>query len=63
MSNYASAVKRIHSVDDLGKLKRLGRSLDNLYNLGLFTATEFARLDCLLMDQYCLLEEGLGHEL
>jgi len=63
MSNYESAVKRIHSVDDLGKLKRLGKSLDNLYNLGLFTVTEFARLDCLLMDQYCLLEEGLGHEL
>ena len=63
MSNYESAVKRIHSVDDLGKLKRLVISLDNLYNLGLFTATEFARLDCLLMDQYCLLEEGLGHEL
>lgn len=63
MSNYESAVNRIHSVDDLGKLKRLGRSLDNLYNLGLFTATEFARLDCLLMDKYCVLEEGLGHEL
>ena len=63
MSNYESAVKRIQSADDLGKLKRLGRSLDNLYNLGLFTATEFARLDCLLMGQYCLLEEGLGYEL
>ena len=63
MTNYESAVKRIHSVDDLGKLKRLGRSLDNLYKLGLFTVPEFAKLDCLLMDQYCLLEEGLGHEL
>ena len=63
MTNYESAVKRIQSADDLGKLKRLVRSLDNLYNLGLFTVPEFAKLDCLLMDQYCILEEGLGHEL
>ncbi len=63
MSNYESAVKRIQSADDLSKLKRLGRSLDNLYKLGLFTVPEFAKLDCLLMDQYCLLEEGLGYEL
>jgi hypothetical protein len=58
MSNYQSAVKRIQSTDNLSKLERLGRSLDNLYNLGLFTATEFARLDCLLMDKYCLLKES-----
>lgn len=63
MSNYESAVKRIQSADDLSKLKRLGRSLDNLYKLGLFTVPEFVKLDCLLMDQYCLLEEGLGYEL
>ena len=63
MSNYESAVKRIQAVDDLGKLERLVRSLNNLYKWGVFTVPEFAKLDCLLMDQYCLLEEGLGHEL
>ena len=58
MSNYQSAVKRIQSADNLGKLERLERSLDNLYNLGLLTVSEFVKLDCLLMDQYCLLEEA-----
>jgi len=58
MSNYQSAVRRIQSADNLGKLERLERSLDNLYNLGLFTVSEFVKLDCLLMDQYCLLEEA-----
>jgi hypothetical protein len=56
MSNYQSAVRRIQLADNLGKLERLERSLDNLYNLGLFTVSEFVKLDCLLMDQYCLLE-------
>ena len=58
MSNYKSAVRRIQSADNLGKLERLERSLDNLYNLGLLTVSEFAILDYLLMDQYCLLEEA-----
>jgi hypothetical protein len=58
MSNYQSAVKRIQSADNLGKLERLERSLDNLYNMGLFTVSEFVRLDCLLMDQYYLLGEA-----
>jgi hypothetical protein len=56
MSNYQSAVKRIQSADNLGKLERLERSLDNLYCMGLLTVSEFVKLDCLLMDQYCLLE-------
>jgi hypothetical protein len=58
MSNYQSAVKRIQSADNLGKLERLERSLDNLYCMGLFTVSEFVQLDCLLMDQYCILEEA-----
>jgi hypothetical protein len=58
MSNYQSAVKRIQSADNLGKLERLERSLNNLYNLGLLTVSEFVKLDCLLMDQYCLLGEA-----
>ena len=58
MSNYQSAVRRIQSADNLGKLERLERSLDNLYNLGLLTVSEFVKLDCLLMDQYCVLEEA-----
>ena len=58
MSNYQSAVKRIQSADNLGKLERLERSLDNLYNMGLFTVSEFVKLDCLLMDKYCVLEES-----
>jgi hypothetical protein len=58
MSNYQSAVKRIQSADNLGKLERLERSLDNLYNLGLLTVSEFVKLDCLLVDQYCLLGEA-----
>ena len=56
MSNYQSAVRRIQSADNLGKLERLERSLDNLYCMGLLTVSEFVKLDCLLMDQYCLLE-------
>jgi hypothetical protein len=58
MNNYQSAVRRIQSADNLGKLERLERSLDNLYNLGLLTVSEFVKLDCLLMDQYCILEEA-----
>jgi len=58
MSNYQSAVKRIQSADNLGKLERLERSLDNLYCMGLLTVSEFVKLDCLLMDQYCILEEA-----
>ena len=58
MSNYQSAVKRIQSADNLDKLERLERSLDNLYCMGLLTVSEFVKLDCLLMDQYCLLEEA-----
>jgi hypothetical protein len=58
MSNYQSAVKRIQSADNLGKLERLERSLDNLYCMGLLTVSEFVKLDCLLMDQYCLLGEA-----
>ena len=58
MSNYDSAVKRIQAVDNLGKLERLEWSIDNLYKLGLFTVPEFVKLDCLLMDKYCLLEEA-----
>jgi hypothetical protein len=58
MSNYQSAVRRIQSADNLGKLERLERSLDNLYCMGLLTVSEFVKLDCLLMDQYCILEEA-----
>ena len=58
MSNYKSAVRRIQSADNLGKLERLERSLDNLYCMGLLTVSEFVKLDCLLMDQYCILEEA-----
>ena len=58
MSNYQSAVRRIQSADNLGKLERLERSLDNLYCTGLLTVSEFVKLDCLVMDQYCLLEEA-----
>ena len=58
MSNYQSAVKRIQSADNLGKLERLERSLDNLYCMGLLTVSEFVKLDCLLMDQYCILGEA-----
>jgi hypothetical protein len=58
MSNYQSAVRRIQSADNLGKLERLERSLDNLYCMGLLTVSEFVKLDCLLMDQYCILGEA-----
>ena len=58
MSNYQSAVRRIQSADNLGKLERLERSLDNLYCMGLLTVSEFVKLDCLLMDQYCVLGEA-----
>jgi hypothetical protein len=58
MNNYQSAVKRIQSADNLGKLERLERSLDNLYCMGLLTVSEFVKLDCLLMDQYCILGEA-----
>ena len=58
MTSLQSAVRRIQSADNLGKLERLERSLDNLYCMGLLTISEFSILDYLLMDQYCLLEEA-----
>lgn len=51
MTNYQSAVQRINDANTQEKLERLERSLDTLYNLGVFTVAEFMSLDEKLIDK------------
>jgi len=51
MSNYSSFVKRINQAETYLKLKALEASLDRLYNAGIFTVSEFKRLDSKILDK------------
>ena len=52
MTNYQSAVKRINATTNESELQRVERSMDNLYNIGIFTVKEFAKLCDLMLDKH-----------
>lgn len=51
MTNYQTAIKRINKAKTSLDIKRLDRSLTNIYELGFFTEKEMMRLECKLLDQ------------
>lgn len=44
-SNYQSALARINKANDEQSLLQLEKSLERLWNNGIFTSNEFSRLD------------------
>jgi len=44
-TNYQSAFARINKANDEESLLQLEKSLERLWNAGIFTASEFSRLD------------------
>jgi len=44
-TNYQSALARINKANDEESLLQLEKSLERLWNAGIFTASEFSRLD------------------
>ena len=44
-TNYQSALARINKAKDEESLLQLEESLERLWNAGIFTASEFSRLD------------------
>jgi hypothetical protein len=57
MTNYASMRARIARADSLADTAKLERSLDRLYNAGVFTPNELGRLDSLIMDRNVQIKE------
>lgn len=51
MSNYKAFTSRIRKAETLETLKNLDRSLDRLYNAGIFTTSQLKRLDLLIVDK------------
>lgn len=49
-SNYIYLSKKIKKAKTIEELNRLDESLNNLYNNGIFTISEFSRLDLLIVD-------------
>lgn len=48
MTNYQSFLRRIKETSEPDKLRT---SLDRLYNAGIFTVSEFIRLDALILQR------------
>jgi len=44
-TNYQSALERINKANDKESLLHLEKSLERLWNNGIFTANEFSKLD------------------
>ena len=51
MTNYETAIKRIHQTKTSIGIRRLTRSFAEYYELGFFTEKEFIKLDCKLLDR------------
>lgn len=56
MTNYASMAKRIRACDCSIALNSASVSMDRLYNAGMFTESEFMRLDDVWTSQSIKLE-------
>lgn len=50
-TNYSSFVERIESENTYKGLKKLETSLDRLYNAGIFSVSEFKRLDTKILNK------------
>jgi len=51
MTNYETAIKRIHQTKTSLGIRRLTRDFAEYYEQGLFTEKEFIKLDYKLLDQ------------
>jgi hypothetical protein len=51
MTNYQSALALLKKATTAEELARLERSFERVYNAGCFTVSEYARLDCKLVDK------------
>lgn len=52
MTEYACMARRIRKADSNDELKKLESTLCRLWDNGIFTASEFMRLDCLIVGSY-----------
>lgn len=57
MSDYKIMSNKIRGAKDVNTLDKLDSSLVNLYNNGIFTVSEFSRLDSVLVDKLCELKD------
>lgn len=57
MTNYKSFVYRIKEAQSNHDLKALEKSLDRLFNAGIFTVNEYSRLDNLIMIKFYKIEK------
>jgi len=51
MTNYKAMAQRINKAETMEEIRKLERSLDRLYNAGVFTVKEFAKLDGKMVDK------------
>jgi len=51
MTNYAAMVKRIKACKTVEEIRKCEKSLDRLYNAGIFSSNELIRLDALIINQ------------
>jgi ribosomal protein S20 len=57
MTNYVSMSQRIKAATSEEDLAKLEKSLDRLYNAGIFSVNEFSRLDSLILKRYAQIED------
>lgn len=51
MTNYAAMAKRIRRASTIQDCRNMELSLDRLYHAGIFTESQFMRLDGLILDR------------
>jgi hypothetical protein len=56
-TDYKSALERIKSAPNLETLRKLDKSLVRLWEAGIFTESEFSRIDRRLVDRMIAMED------
>jgi hypothetical protein len=56
--DYTSARAKIEKAATLDDLRKLDKSYANCWNNGIFTLTQYTKLDCFILDRMIALEEG-----
>lgn len=51
MTNYQTMAQRINKADTLAALDKVEASLDRIFNNGIFTINEYAKLDAKIVDK------------
>ena len=59
MTNYKTISEKIKNAKDHNDLYKIEKSLTNLYNNGVFTNTEFSRIDGLIIDKSIKLNQKI----